>query len=437
MGSINGILIKQLDRKRFNALAGLTRSPAAACIGEELAWYANEEETIIGVLLRDIIDNDYAAVVLARDEGGRFRAFDQEASLESEESARGWLERVIKWHTGLGLKMYPQGHPERGPDLFTPIVPPARLHPDFVHVANDSAYFPARNVITKIMPYFIDIDGNFVQQFQSDGFDARLWELYLYAYLAEEELFLDRTHSAPDFLVCRAGETVAIEAVIVGRKQDTPQTYFKTLPTMKAPEEIKVATENEIPIRFGSPLYSKLKKTYWELPHAKGKPLVFAIADFHDDQSMLWTSSALISYLYGIRQEFEHDAKGQLEISSTTIKKHKVKDKEIPSGFFFQPDAQHVSAVLSSACGTISKFNRIGRQAGFHDKNHIMIRFGTCHNHNPNAVVPNRFRYEVNETCNETWAEGLSMYHNPKAEHPVPERLFPSIAHHHFSNGQI
>ncbi|HBZ2097124.1 TPA: hypothetical protein MHM06_14365 [Klebsiella pneumoniae] len=38
---------------------------------------------------------------------------------------------------------------------------------------------------------------------------------------------------------------------------------------------------------------------------------------------------------------------------------------------------------------------------------------------------------------NETWGEGLSMFHNPNAKHPVPEALFPSIAHHYYDNGQI
>ena len=36
------------------------------------------------------------------------------------------------------------------------------------------------------MHYFQDVDGNFVQQFQSTGFDARLWELYLYALFTEQ-----------------------------------------------------------------------------------------------------------------------------------------------------------------------------------------------------------------------------------------------------------
>jgi hypothetical protein len=50
------IIIKELDEKRFNALAGFSRSPASAYVSKELAWYSNEDETILGVLLLDIID---------------------------------------------------------------------------------------------------------------------------------------------------------------------------------------------------------------------------------------------------------------------------------------------------------------------------------------------------------------------------------------------
>src|SRR6202165_280711 len=115
-----------------------------------------------------------------------------------------------------------------------------------------------------------------------------------------------------------------------------------------------------MPIKFGSPLFSKLTKQYWKLPHAIGLPLVFAIADFHDKASMTWTSTALIRYLYGVHHEFSFDKDGQLVISPSKIEKHVYKGKEIPSGFFFLPDSEHVSAVLFSASGTISKFNRLG-----------------------------------------------------------------------------
>jgi len=94
---------------------------------------------------------------------------------------------------------------------------------------------------------------------------------------------------------------------------------------------------------------------------------VFAIADFHDDHAMLWSSTALINYLYGVRHDFHYDRNNKLIITPRYIKMYRVGEKEIPSGYFFQPDTQYVSAVLFSASGTISKFNRMGRQAGFKD----------------------------------------------------------------------
>ena len=46
---------------------------------------------------------------------------------------------------------------------------------------------------------------------------------------------------------------------------------------------------------------TKLGKEYWNQPAASGKPLVFAIQDFHDTMSMVYSGSALPTYLYGIR----------------------------------------------------------------------------------------------------------------------------------------
>lgn len=431
------INITKLDRKRFDVLAGQARSPAAAYMSQELEWYSNEDESIIGVLLLDTIDYDYVAVALGRDEGGRFRAFAVEASHPTPDAAITWLIGTIKWHTGMGTRVFPQGDEITGTDLFTPVVPIEKMHPYFSRLSSDSAFTPAKSVINNLMPHHIDIDGNFVEQFQSTGFDSRLWELYLYAYFSEEQLFFERQYSAPDFVVKKYGKTVAIEAVIVGRKQNNPASYFKAFDTLQREIDVIEEHKNAMPIRFGSPLYSKLNKKYWELEQVNGHPLIFAIADFHDDMSMLWSSTALTNYLYGVRQEFYYDENNQLIITPIRIESHKVEGKKIPSGFFFQDNSEYVSAVLFSSSGTISKFNRLGKQAGLGDKNILMIRQGTCHDHDPNASLPKMFRYIVDEKCNETWGEGLSMFHNPSAIHPVPIELFPSIAHHRFENGQI
>lgn len=434
---MNEIVVKNLDVKRFNALVGQSRSPGAAYISEELEWYADSGEIVLGVVLRDTVDNDYVGVLLGRDDGNRFRAIDVQASILTQDEARTWVKGGIKWHSGTGSSVFPQGDESSGLDLFKPVVPTVKQHPFFTKLAGEESFIPAKAVINELMPHFKDIDGNFIEQFQSTGFDARLWELYLNTYLIEEQLFFDREHHAPDFIVKKYGKQVSIEAVIVGRNPDNPASLLRVEPKCPHPSEIFEKHKNEMPIKFGSPLFSKLKKEYWKLEHVKGSPLVFAIADFHDDQSMLWSSNALINYLYGVKHDFSYDKNGQLIISALKIEKHQVGDKVIPSGYFFQPDAENVSAVLFSSSGTISKFNRIGRQAGFGPKNIIMHRYGTCHDHDPNSSLPKIFAYQVTTESNETWAEGLSMFHNPNAKYPVPVELFPSIAHHYFDNGQI
>ena len=431
------IKIKQLDPKRFNALAGHSRSPAAAYVSTELEWYKSEDESLLGVILLDTMDDDYVSIAMVKDEGGRYRCFKLECSISTLEDARIWLINTMKWYTGQGLRMCPQGDLSQGLNLFDPITRVDKQHPYFARLANGVAFVPARAMINNMMPHFVDIDGNFVEQFQTSGFDARLWELYINTYLVEEELFIDRTEENPDFVVTKYGKTVAIEAVIVGRKDHNPPKYFRSASDLRSSEETDVTSQDEMPIRFGSPLYSKLKKKYWELPHVEGNPLVFAIADFHDDQSMLWSSTALINYLYGIKHDFHYDENKQLIINPVEIDAHKVGKKEIPSGYFFQPESKNVSAVLFSASGTISKFNRIGRQAGYHDSRATMIRQGLCHNHEPNASIPNFFRYIVDDQRNETWAEGLEMFHNPNARYPVPVELFPSIAHHRVRDGHL
>jgi len=431
------ITIKELTKSRFDALVAYCRSPITEFFSVELSWYADEEEKVIGLVLLDTTDLDYTAIVLARDERGRYRAIDLQVSVVDQETATEWLKRAIRWHSSSVEKIFPQGEKgSAGVDLFTTIAPVEKLHPGFVMLKDSEGYSSAKGIISEMMPHFVDIDGNFVEQFQTTGFDARLWELYLFAYITEEALFLERTHHRPDFVVTKYSKTVGIEAVTVGRKAANPPKLIHLSYNVKLPEEFDI--DQYMPIRYGSALYTKLKKKYWELPSIKDKPLIFAIADFHDDRSMLWSSTSLIQYLYGVKHAFHYDKDGKLIISPRRIEKHQIGEKEIPSGFFFQPDSEHVSAVLFSASGTLSKFNRMGKLAGFGSPHVRLVRMGTCYNHDPNAALPHIFCVEIDpKKYSETWAEGLSMFHNPNALHPVPEELFPSIAHHHYVEGQI
>jgi hypothetical protein len=428
--------LRPIRRERFEALVGFGRHPMAKVLTPELEWYRTKGEALLGVICVDIVDEDFYAALLGRDSDRRFRWVAGEGSIVNVEEARKILTRLARENLKTGQTAFPQGD-EAGKkqDIFDPI-PNKKLHPSFVIVKHSSGHASARELISEMMHHYVDVDGNFIEQFQTTGFDSRLWELYLFAYFNEETLLTERPKPAPDFVVSRGQHKAAIEAVTVSRTQGGE--VEDTAPERMSPERVKELTNDYMPIKFGSSLFSKLQKKYWDLPAAKDLPLVFAIADFHEKHAMTWTSTALTRYLYGVPHDFTYDDEGQLVISPIKIAKHLYKGKEIPSGFFFQPNAEHISAVLFSASGTISKFTRLGKLAGFGDRDVRIVRFGTNHHHDPNAALPDQFMFEVDERYySETWAEGVSIFHNPNARIPLPHELFPAAAHHRFENGQI
>lgn len=89
------------------------------------------------------------------------------------------------------------------PSLFDPILPTDKLHPSFVYLINEPASEPTRAALSDVYATFVDPDGNFLKDFQGDGFDARLSELYLHAYFSRSGFVLDRSHNRPDFMVAR------------------------------------------------------------------------------------------------------------------------------------------------------------------------------------------------------------------------------------------
>lgn len=428
-------MAKIISKARFDALS-FSRSPQAQFFAQELEWFSDEQENVIATLIRDKIDGDYGFIILGRDELAMFRYIEGDVRYEHINEARALLKEKLNEYTLRKDIIFPQGDNKRKKNvIYEQIVSDNKLNPYFKTLMESEGFSPAKEIIGEIVYAFEDPDGNYIEQFQSSGFNSRIWELYLYALLHEEDFEIGRDYSAPDYLCHKFGRTditICIEAVTVNPTEGGPEQ----LPT--STQDIQNKLKDYIPIKFGSPLYSKLRKRYWELDHVKGKPLVFAIEDFHQTGSLLWSGSALIDYLYGYRWSWKKDEKGNLLIIPEKIDKHKYGDKEIPSGFFFLPDAQYISAVLYSNSATISKFNRMGKLAGFGSPRVTMVREGMYHNHDPNASEPLLFRVEVSpETYTETWAEGLSMYHNPRALYPINPNLFPDIAHHYFYDKKI
>ena len=192
-----------------------------------------------------------------------------------------------------------------------------------------------------------------------------------------------------------------------------------------------------MPIKWESALTSKLRKEYWNLPHVRGKPIILAIQDFHTPMAMTFTHSTLIQHLYGLDFYAYYDAEGVLQVKGERIEEHVWGDKRIESGFFHLPNADMVSAVIQNPTATISKFNRIGRVAGFGSPTVRMVKGGFAHNPDPQAALPRRYVQDVDKDYTETWREGMNVFHNPNARFPLDRFFLPECMHHRLKGDQI
>lgn len=66
------------------------------CLHEELAWYATDDDSILGVVIRDRVDHDYSWVVLTQTSGRGYSAIDGDASLPSQDVAREALHVAME-----------------------------------------------------------------------------------------------------------------------------------------------------------------------------------------------------------------------------------------------------------------------------------------------------------------------------------------------------
>jgi len=423
--------MKLISKVRFDALASYCRDPLAFELAVELAWLATADEQVLATLMMDT-DGEFSAVVLARDLKERYRWV----------AGTGFFATPMEALADLKLKvdnLLPKLEEERSQgdevgkpvDFFTPVRPLDSLNADFVTLATNKGYSPARGVIEPMMRWYEDADGNFVEQFQTTGYDARIWELYLFAALGEAGYKLDRSVPAPDFVAKGLQGEFCIEATTINPPPIPP-------PSPTTDEEWLAYARDYMPIRYAGPLTAKLAKQYWEQPHVAGRPLVFAIQDFHEPMSMTWSRTGLPTYLFGYVHDPKREADGSLTIVPTRVRTHRWGTKEVQSGFFDLSGAENVSAVLFNSSGTVAKFNRMGALAGFGSEDVVLIRQGTAVDPDPNASEPDTFLHVVNKEYVEIWMEGMDVYHNPRALHPLDPDMLPGAAHHRLlDDGQV
>jgi hypothetical protein len=415
---------RRITRRQFDAYC-YTRLPHVRFTAEEVEWYSLFDNRLLAIVLRDVADDDFGFVILGRDSRKLFRCIEVGSDFRSRPSeARQALARhLADNYSGNALEVYPQGDEvEPTLNLFKPVIPESDQHAAYRILATERRYEAARNLITEIANSFVDNDGTYEREFQSANFQSRLWELYLHVYFHNAGLIRVNDRPSPDFELDFFSEKTFVEAVTVNPSMNADRP---DLPPPSTNEEITYRLNDYMPIKFGSPLFSKLQKRYWELEHVASHPLILAVHDYHNENAMTWSRTALSEYLYGIRTRLVN---GRPEVSR--IEQHEWQGKVIPSGFFYQEGAENISAILFSNQATIPKFNRMGKIAGLGSQDVKMIRRGFLYNPEPGAVYPIPFAKDLDDDdYEESWSDGLIMFHNPRAGSPVNPDHFADISH--------
>ena len=442
------VACKPLSTARFNHYAIGTRLSPVRYLCEELAYWASHDERLVGLVGRDTTDDDYLWMMLARDQNGCFRCANLRTDFPSAPRAEEALLEEIKQVVDAGeVDAYGVQGDETNAPLDLLRVPtdfePDKLHPYFRMVLEDPGREPARAVLKEIGPWLSPQDPHLVKEFQTKGFDQRLWEIYLWAALREFNLEVELLE-APDLRCTGPGIDFCIEATTAAPSE---QGALAEHPKPQTIEETRAFLDDYMPMKYGSALYSKLNKVdhqgrhYWEREESKSKPFVLAIADFHKPTekseigSMTYTQSALWQYLYGSRVYWEMEG-DMLVIKPEEIAVHRFGEKEVPSGFFDLPEAENVSAVLFSNAGTLAKFDRMGVVAGFGAEGYRYQRIGLRYDPNPNAFMGRPFSEEVTaEEYEEYWSQEVQVFHNPNAAYPLPFEWLLDATHHYYEDG--
>ena len=174
--------LKPISRRQYAIFAlSLPRGPNFDPL-EEVSWWADERRQTVGLITFDPQSRDFGCLALRRDIDHRFRALPATGGFASPEAALTSLRAQMR--PGEAPEPRPPGEPAR-PNFLG--VPEGRvLNEKFSMLCTATHHFAALRTIAEIYFALDHPDDNFVGDFQTEGFDARLWELYLFAAFREQ-----------------------------------------------------------------------------------------------------------------------------------------------------------------------------------------------------------------------------------------------------------
>ncbi|MBL8891562.1 MAG: hypothetical protein JNL67_16400 [Planctomycetaceae bacterium] len=303
-------------------------------------------------------------------------------------------------------------------DLFKSLVPPERFHPNFAQcVARPNQY--DRMVLAKWADGFIDRDGKFIEEFQTT-FNSCFWELYLHAVLKEAGCNIDFSHHAPDYFVTAPVPFLLEATVALNATDSLPE--WSPLDLDNRPRDLNEFNRLAM-IRLLNSISEKSKKytqSYQKMPHVADKPFVLALAPFDRPLFYLQIQRAIEAVLYGYYVDEQESIDNPSTTSPLRPQRLRVVRKdngvELPLGIFTDKTHEHISAVVFNSAATWGKVRAMC------DDQNPFIYFNACR-FDPHSGETFVF-YGSKSQYQESLCDGLRVYHNPNAIHPLDWKVF-------------
>lgn len=306
-------------------------------------------------------------------------------------------------------------------NLFEQQVDDDKLHPNFKSLFDDN-YREEQSILNSWVEDFPDRDGKFVKEFQTT-FNSSFWEIYLFKLFKDMGFQFDWSFPSPDFAIEYEGVEFIVEATISSNAQNEPAEWENKGLLNKGELELKELNEmNRVSIiRLANSFQSKLSKyrdadrhrtCYKNLPHVKGKPFVMAIAPFEQPFHYLQYDRPIMALLYDYYVDEDAYTKnpekypdGPPGVSLNYVEKDNGSD--IMLGMFNDERAKEVSAVLFNPQATNGKVLNIS------DRMSVCSHVWTTEN-----------GLKMTQNEKELIEDGLFVFHNPFAKHPLPKHIF-------------
>jgi len=300
-------------------------------------------------------------------------------------------------------------------NLFEPLVDENQLHKNFKEILR-SEQEPDRDELQRWVSGFPDRDNKFIKEFQTT-FNSSFWEIYLFALFNEMGFDIHWQYPSPDFFINTKGMDIVVEATVASSAIGKTPEWEKNIEDV--PTRFKKMNVESI-IRLSNSIvskYRKYKSAYSNLEHVKSNSFVVAVAPFEQPYFNQQYDVPIMALLYDyyVDEDTFNDNPDLYPNGPPGVRLGSVEKEngaEIELGFFVGRTFEDISAIVLSTTATWGKVESMSDNPNVSRyTNTVWLPDG-----GGNPISRQNHKEKVRD--------GLLVFHNPYAKHPLHEGVF-------------